>query len=267
MSHHPHDVVGPQVSRESPAFDADLLFRALDRGLIVISGDSWATDVKELDSVHALGSVLLKVSYTDRSHSVVELEEGLVLIALEHGRATLTVAGYTSESVTELLARVKALLPAKVSTSDAVSIAFLAAEFATSRSLVVPAWEDIKANYPASVAEDLTSFIDRGSKQSGRLLLWHGLPGTGKTYALRALAREWRELVRCAVHPRSREVLRRQHGLHDGQPAFGAEPTRVPTGSRGGGFWLLKTPVNSWRRTPRRRSARGSLGFSTWWMA
>ncbi len=27
----------------------------------------------------------------------------------------------------------------------------------------------------------------------GRLLLWHGLPGCGKTWALRALASEWQE--------------------------------------------------------------------------
>jgi ATPase family associated with various cellular activities (AAA) len=104
----------------------------------------------------------------------------------------VTVAGYTSKSVADVLARLQALLPAKVSTSDAVSITFLGAEFETSRSLVVPTWDDIKKNYPASVEEKLAAFIDRGSKQSGRLLLWHGLPGTGKTYALRALAREWR---------------------------------------------------------------------------
>ena len=111
-----------KVQLSTPVFFS----RAFERGLFVISGDSWATDTKELDAVHALGSVLLRVSYTARTHSVVELEEALLLIVLEHGRVTLTVAGYTSESVTELLARVKALLPAKVSTSDAVSIAFLA---------------------------------------------------------------------------------------------------------------------------------------------
>jgi hypothetical protein len=74
----------------------------------------------------------------------------------------------------------------------------LAAQFETSRSLVVPTWDEIKGNYPASVAENLSSFIVRGPKQPGRLLLWHGLPGTGKTYALRALSREWREW--CEVH-------------------------------------------------------------------
>ena len=32
--------------------------------------------------------------------------------------------------------------------------------------------------------------------ESGQLLLWHGEPGTGKTYALRALAWEWRAWCR-----------------------------------------------------------------------
>jgi len=34
--------------------------------------------------------------------------------------------------------------------------------------------------------------------QGGRLLLWTGPPGTGKTYALRTLAWEWRRW--CSFH-------------------------------------------------------------------
>jgi len=142
--------------------------------------------------VDALGSVVFKVSYTNSRHSVVELPDVLLLISLDHGRIVVTAAGYTSESVAEVLSRIRTLVPAEVSNSDTVPMTFLSSESAISRSLTVPAWDDIKANYPVSVQEKLTSLIDRGAKQSGRLLLWHGLPGTGKTYALRALAKEWR---------------------------------------------------------------------------
>ena len=177
-----------KVQLSTPVFFS----RAFERGLFVISGDSWATDTKELDAVHALGSVLLRVSYTARTHSVVELEEALLLIGTR-ARARDADSGRLHIGIRYGTARTSQ----GTTTGKGIHVRrgidrVPGAEFATSRSLVVPAWEDIKANYPAPVAEDLTSFIDRGSKQSGRLLLWHGLPGTGKTYALRALAREGR---------------------------------------------------------------------------
>ena len=40
--------------------------------------------------------------------------------------------------------------------------------------------------------------MDVEEPERGRLLLWHGAPGTGKTHALRALARAWRDW--CSVH-------------------------------------------------------------------
>jgi|HubBroStandDraft_4_1064222.scaffolds.fasta_scaffold84003_3 hypothetical protein len=40
--------------------------------------------------------------------------------------------------------------------------------------------------------------LDRGLRSHNQLLLWHGMPGTGKTFALRALAGAWRSW--CEVH-------------------------------------------------------------------
>jgi hypothetical protein len=179
--------------------------------------ERWATDVKELDTVDAMGSVLLKLIYADSAQSIVELDEGLLLIVLAHGRAHLSVAGCSAASVKELLSRVRALLPAKVATSDAVSITFLGSEFETSRSLVVPTWDDIKKNYPASVEEKLTALIDRGSKQ-GRPTASVARPaGNGKDLRPAGTGETVARLVRYALHPRSREVLRSQYRLHDGQ--------------------------------------------------
>src|SRR5438874_388742 len=65
----------------------------------------------------------------------------------------------------------------------------------TSRSIEVPAWHEIAANYPASLRSALAPLLDAAWRPdgNGRLLLWHGVPGTGKTFALRALAWEWRD--------------------------------------------------------------------------
>ena len=55
-------------------------------------------------------------------------------------------------------------------------------------------------NYPRAVAKALGALAGRrfDGEQAGRLILWHGDPGTGKTYALRALAWEWRRW--CGFH-------------------------------------------------------------------
>jgi hypothetical protein len=165
--------------------------RALDRGLTVSSEDSWATDAKDLDTLDALGSVLWKAGYTRGCRSVIERQGSVFFIVLEHGRVEVTAAASAAETVADLLAKLRVLIPEKAPKSDTVPMTFLSADREISRTLTVPTWDGIKTNYPLSVQGKLTSLIDRGSQQSGRLLLWHGLPGTGKTYALRALAKEW----------------------------------------------------------------------------
>jgi hypothetical protein len=58
-----------------------------------------------------------------------------------------------------------------------------------------PTWDSIAANYPGEVGAALTRLIALPAppEHGGRLLLWYGEPGTGKTTAIRSLAHEWRE--------------------------------------------------------------------------
>lgn len=68
------------------------------------------------------------------------------------------------------------------------------------RRLVLPSFAEVRHNYPAAVQADLADLLARrsGDALPGRLALWHGPPGTGKTWALRALGREWNEW--CDLH-------------------------------------------------------------------
>jgi Domain of unknown function (DUF5925)/ATPase family associated with various cellular activities (AAA) len=72
------------------------------------------------------------------------------------------------------------------------------------RRILTPAWAQIRHNY----ASDVTAVFDRlvevtPEAVNGRLLLLHGAPGTGKTTALRALARAWGDWcqVDCVLDP------------------------------------------------------------------
>jgi hypothetical protein len=57
-----------------------------------------------------------------------------------------------------------------------------------------PLWKDIIRNYPQHVGSSVGGVIKMAEPwQTGRLLIWHGKPGTGKTFAIRALMMEWKE--------------------------------------------------------------------------
>ena len=65
--------------------------------------------------------------------------------------------------------------------------------------LKVDPWEEIRGNYAPETGAALTGLFDGFEPgKGGSLLLWHGVPGTGKSHALGALAHAWGSW--CATH-------------------------------------------------------------------
>jgi ATPase family associated with various cellular activities (AAA)/Domain of unknown function (DUF5925) len=64
----------------------------------------------------------------------------------------------------------------------------------TRKSIKVPSWEEIQGNYSNTIVESLQEVMkSKPGADNGHLMLWRGPSGTGKTWAIRALAREWRD--------------------------------------------------------------------------
>ncbi|RBY98177.1 ATP-binding protein [Blastococcus sp. TF02-8] len=70
----------------------------------------------------------------------------------------------------------------------------------SSRQVTAPHWGEVAGNYGGRTRESLASLMTTTDMtgRAGRLILWHGAPGTGKTTAVRALSREWADW--CGVH-------------------------------------------------------------------
>lgn len=68
----------------------------------------------------------------------------------------------------------------------------------SSRRVTAPTWADAAGNYASRTRGALAPLMNARdmSGRAGRLVLWHGVPGTGKTTAVRALSREWSDWCR-----------------------------------------------------------------------
>lgn len=175
---------------------ADKFFKehALENGFPVWGGDGWP--IEGNSAVLPSENVL----FVDKDSAVVATNNGaLALVSMDGGWFRIRVAGTSQAQVSATCAAFRQAYPASYLTQDnaTVPITF----WANSKHGPIPRlrrvesaqWGDIEQNYTAQVRDSLGSLMawDAPETVDGQLLLWQGQPGTGKSWALRALASQW----------------------------------------------------------------------------
>jgi hypothetical protein len=170
--------------------------RALQMGAFHSRTVEWPTEVRSMPD---LGELLASGRNNRMETHVVSCGEAVCHVRITPGWLEVSLAARTVAALDEAERELRAQFPRPEPTDFTGSslIRFwyrghYGAE-STCRRIPVPEWPTIRANYSRTTVEGLESVMDGWTPgTTGRLLLWHGPPGTGKTYALRALAESWR---------------------------------------------------------------------------
>lgn len=122
--------------------------------------------------------------------------DGSLLIKGFARSTIVSVAASNEAHVDALEARVRCGVPHHASAGTVQIRTWHAAPHGSYRSsdrnIAAPGWPSIDANYPKVARDELSQLMSvTRPTDGGKLVLWHGAPGTGKTTALRALMREW----------------------------------------------------------------------------
>jgi len=166
-----------------------------------VRSDRWATSER---SLAGLGEPLFRSAAPSQDTVVAWWAGALLHVTLQSGYVYTQVAAADEETAMNTLGEIRERLPRPepVARHD-VPVTFWTytpqGPMPSIRPIAVPEWDEIEANYAASTRTELAAIM-RGFRPShgGQLILWHGEAGTGKTFALRALAWEWREW--CQLH-------------------------------------------------------------------
>lgn len=139
--------------------------------------------------------VLASHDSPDYSATWARCGDGSVIVLELAGNTEVVAMARSAAAASELLERVVVRCAEPIHEAVRAVLWLLGQDGPTRlpREFQTPPLEQVARNYPAGTAQQITALREAGRPTgSGRLLLWHGPPGTGKTSAVLALLHAWR---------------------------------------------------------------------------
>jgi ATPase family associated with various cellular activities (AAA)/Domain of unknown function (DUF5925) len=132
---------------------------------------------------------------------LAEVGDALVLLETWKSDAHVVVSADDEGSAAAIADEIKARMPVESDEQRVVVTFSDAMTGPRTMPLDVHAWLDVREHYPDDVRRSLDVLVAHAPDvdSARRLILWHGVPGTGKTSAVRALLHAWRDWAEAVV--------------------------------------------------------------------
>ncbi len=182
-----------------PTFNA----RAVSEGLLRVRRAVFPAPDLTIARLSAFGELELAEQVPGQCSVLLRPEPSMLISLLSsRGHCEIAVAGVDQEAVSHVLDDIVATLRDPETELDRIPVTFWAqtngSPMCPRRRILAPSWGEIASNYPRSMHDPVGELMAATEPGPGGLVLWHGDPGTGKSHALRALAREWHDW--CEMH-------------------------------------------------------------------
>src|SRR6185503_15177426 len=199
MSEEEFVVVQSGISHEVYNAGELIVARYISDGLRFHRSDSYPSDVSLNDLKLEASLIIYQRINRSGYELLLKFDDGIINMELRSGFFNISTYAVSDEKAAELLEWIKSRAPRAEPKNDEISVTFWTlgpnGPIATSRKITCPDWDKVELNYNKRTRDGLERLMETSldPNQGGKLVLWHGTPGTGKTYALRAWAKAWRE--------------------------------------------------------------------------